>query len=194
MLRYPQVAVSYALGGRKLESICSKTSVLRASPQGSHNPLRIALSKHCSFVLQLGFLNPSLWLIWTSWGWGPHLVHHLCIPSGWNQPEQEPPWGQREESESSWIPWLQAQGAKSGLCSVNFPLQRRAVVTLKWVREICPCVLWSNSSKHPLWGNMGCLGSSEGKESACNAGDTRDAGYAVPGSGRSSGEGNGNPH
>ena len=58
MLRYPQVAVSYALGGRKLESICSKTSVLRASPQGSHNPLRIALSKHCSFVLQLGFLNP----------------------------------------------------------------------------------------------------------------------------------------
>ena len=60
MLRYPQVAVSCALGGRKLESICSKTSVLCGSPQGSHNPLCIALPKHCSFVLQLGFLNPSL--------------------------------------------------------------------------------------------------------------------------------------
>ena len=35
-------------------------------------------------------------------------------------------------------------------------------------------------------------GGSEGKESACNAGDIRD-GSLIPGSGRSSGEGNGNP-
>ena len=33
---------------------------------------------------------------------------------------------------------------------------------------------------------------SAGKESACNAGDTRDTG-SIPGSGRSHGEGNGNP-
>ena len=33
---------------------------------------------------------------------------------------------------------------------------------------------------------------SAGKESACDAGDTRDAG-SIPGSGRSPGEGNGNP-
>ena len=37
--------------------------------------------------------------------------------------------------------------------------------------------------------NIGFLGSSDGKESACNAGDLG----SIPGSGRSSGEGNGNP-
>ena len=36
---------------------------------------------------------------------------------------------------------------------------------------------------------MGFPGSSDGKESACNAGDPG----SIPGSGRSSGEGNGNP-
>ena len=39
---------------------------------------------------------------------------------------------------------------------------------------------------------QGLPDSSEGKESACNAGDTRDEGL-VPGSGRSPGVGNGNP-
>ena len=37
--------------------------------------------------------------------------------------------------------------------------------------------------------NEGCPGGSDGKESACNAGDLS----SVPGLGRSSGEGNGNP-
>ena len=37
--------------------------------------------------------------------------------------------------------------------------------------------------------NMGFLGVSDGKQSACNAGDPG----LIPGSGRSSGEGNGNP-
>ena len=36
---------------------------------------------------------------------------------------------------------------------------------------------------------LGFLGSSEGKESTCNAGDLR----SIPGLGRSPGEGNGNP-
>ena len=39
---------------------------------------------------------------------------------------------------------------------------------------------------------MGFPDSSEGKESACNAGDTGDEG-SIPGSGRSPGGGNGNP-
>ena len=39
---------------------------------------------------------------------------------------------------------------------------------------------------------MGFLGGSEDKESACNAGDARDAVF-IPGSGRSSEEGNCNP-
>ena len=39
---------------------------------------------------------------------------------------------------------------------------------------------------------MGFLGSSVGKESACNAGDTRDMG-SIPGLGRSPGEGKGYP-
>ena len=38
----------------------------------------------------------------------------------------------------------------------------------------------------------GFPGGSDGKESACNAGDARDTG-SVPGLGRSHGEGNGNP-
>ena len=37
--------------------------------------------------------------------------------------------------------------------------------------------------------SMGSLGGSDGKESACNAGDSG----LIPGSGRSPGEGNGNP-
>ena len=37
--------------------------------------------------------------------------------------------------------------------------------------------------------NMGFPGGSDGKESTCNAGDTG----LIPGSGRSPGEGNGNP-
>ena len=41
-------------------------------------------------------------------------------------------------------------------------------------------------------GSLSFLGGSAGKESACNAGDTGNAG-SVPGSGRSSGGGNGNP-
>ena len=40
-------------------------------------------------------------------------------------------WGQREETESSWIPWLQVQGAKSGLGSVNFPLLEESHGDLK---------------------------------------------------------------
>ena len=36
-------------------------------------------------------------------------------------------------------------------------------------------------------------GGTSGKESACHAGDTRDAGL-IPGSGRSPGGGDGNPH
>ena len=39
---------------------------------------------------------------------------------------------------------------------------------------------------------MGFLDGSEGKESACNAGDTGEVGL-IPGSGRSPGGGNGNP-
>ena len=39
---------------------------------------------------------------------------------------------------------------------------------------------------------MGFPGGSDKKEFACNAGDTRDADL-IPGSGRSPGEGNGNP-
>ena len=39
---------------------------------------------------------------------------------------------------------------------------------------------------------MGFPGASVGKESACNAGDLRDMG-SIPGSGRSPGEGHGNP-
>ena len=38
----------------------------------------------------------------------------------------------------------------------------------------------------------GFPGGASGKASACNAGDVRDSG-SIPGSGRSSGEGNGNP-
>ena len=41
-------------------------------------------------------------------------------------------------------------------------------------------------------GSLSFLNGSAGKESACNAGDTGNAG-SVPGSGRSSGGGNGNP-
>ena len=41
----------------------------------------------------------------------------------------------------------------------------------------------------PAWYNMGILCSSNGKESACDAGDHS----SIPESGRSSGEGNGNP-
>ena len=44
----------------------------------------------------------------------------------------------------------------------------------------------ANSIKHIHWGFPG---GSEGKASACNAGDPR----SIPGSGRSAGEGNGNP-
>jgi len=40
--------------------------------------------------------------------------------------------------------------------------------------------------------NLGFLDGSAGKEYACNAGDTGDSG-SVPGSGRSPGEGYGNP-
>ena len=42
------------------------------------------------------------------------------------------------------------------------------------------------------WRIIGFSNGSVGKESACNAGDARNAGL-IPGSGRSSGEGNGNP-
>ena len=40
--------------------------------------------------------------------------------------------------------------------------------------------------------HMGFLGGSSGKSSAWNTGDVRDSG-SIPGSGRSPGEGNGNP-
>ena len=40
--------------------------------------------------------------------------------------------------------------------------------------------------------HVGSPGGASGKASACNAGDVRDSG-SIPGSGRSSGEGNGNP-
>ena len=43
--------------------------------------------------------------------------------------------------------------------------------------HVCICIIW------------GFLGSSVGKESACNAGDPD----SIPGLGRSPGEGNGNP-
>ena len=39
------------------------------------------------------------------------------------------------------------------------------------------------------WGSRGFPGGSDGKESACSAGDPG----SIPGSGRSAGEGNGNP-
>ena len=46
-----------------------------------------------------------------------------------------------------------------------------------------------DKSNHKLENNETFPGSSDGKESACNAGDRG----SIPGSGRSSGEGNGNP-
>ena len=48
-------------------------------------------------------------------------------------------------------------------------------------KSVCVCML--------MYAYMGLPGTSAGKESACNAEDSR----SVPGSGRSPGEGNGNP-
>ena len=49
-----------------------------------------------------------------------------------------------------------------------------------------------NSSYNYCYYSNTTLGGSDGKGSACNAGDTGDA-DSIPGSGRSPGEGNGNP-
>ena len=46
-------------------------------------------------------------------------------------------------------------------------------------------MIWENSIEIPRW-------HTSGKQSTCNAGDTRDMG-SIPGLGRSPGEGNGNP-
>ena len=54
-----------------------------------------------------------------------------------------------------------------------------------WLCEICPIAL----CKGMLYIHLGFPGGSDGKASACNAGDPG----SIPGSGRSPGEGNGNP-
>ena len=49
--------------------------------------------------------------------------------------------------------------------------------------------MWLLESRGHILFNLGFPGGSEGKASACNAGDLG----LIPGSGRSAGEGNGNP-
>ena len=63
-----------------------------------------------------------------------------------------------------------------------------AVTSLRWTQ--CPHyqISFARSLKKPLW-YKGFPGDSDGKVSACNAGDPG----SIPGSGRYPGEGNGNP-
>ena len=55
--------------------------------------------------------------------------------------------------------------------------------------QLGKCNLYLAFIKLFLWANWGFPGGSEVKVSACNVGDPG----SIPGSGRSSGEGNGNP-
>ena len=66
-------------------------------------------------------------------------------------------------------------------CSCQFP----------FLIIISDCSKWMNKGSFPPSANLrkGFLGGSDGKESACNAGDPG----SIPESGRSPGEGNGNP-
>ena len=109
--------------------------------------------------------------------------------------------GHIAQSPQSGPRWSLAFKLESVLSVSSFSIYQQWLRT-KAVQKFClnfPC-LWNSLPAvllgKPLWENkdwqfytMGFRGGSEGKESACNAGDLG----SIPGSGRSLGEGNGNP-
>ena len=78
------------------------------------------------------------------------------------------------------------QGGKS--ISLEMSLSKLRPL-LTYLRRLLPCLRLFLTYLSPSWLVLAFPGISEGKESACNTGDRG----SIPGSGRSPGEGNGNP-
>ena len=77
--------------------------------------------------------------------------------------------------------WHLVNTGQPGACCTSFNAHRTSLYKER--------TIWHQTSLTPLSSNQGFPGGSDGKESACHTGDP---GW-IPGSGRSPGEGNGNP-
>ena len=145
--------------------LCIYHFPLQCFPGGSDSKESACNAEDLSSILELG-RHPGV-------GNGNPL-QYSCLENPWTE---EP--GRLQSMGSQSHTWL-----KQLTLPLFFPLL--AIKDVKWL-------LWYHSACGQVTVTVFRLpDSSVGKESAYNAGDTRDAG-SIPGSGRSSGEGHGNP-
>ena len=123
--------------------------------------------------------NPWFWKVPWRRKWRPTLLILPGKSHGQRSLAGYSPWG-REESDTT-------EHARTSTHTHIHTRARARQVDEVWPQDVDWVQVWSILSHLP--GNKGLPGGSGGKVSTCNAGDLG----SIPGSGRSPGDGNGNP-